>query len=367
MNTFYEVKNMNKKIIGIDLGGTSIKFAILTQNGEIQEKWSIPTNILDEGSHIVPDIIQSIKHKLTLLGLTKDDFLGIGMGSPGVVNRQEGTVIGAYNLNWKTLQPIKQQIESELGLSFYIDNDANEAALGEKWVGAGNNEPDVVYVTLGTGVGGGVIAGNDGEIDILTAARQLRGFQFDDFNVFRVGGNVVFRCGQRIDAFFEFDPADVVEHHQCAGEVRRVVRCGNAAAFFDFVQRFQFARVNAQRCGGHLEDFGQVEFVFGFEVVQIGFVLEDVDVQLAFGQGEVGADVVGKFNQFDVVAFFRHCRLDLVFHHVAEIADGGADDDVFLLCGNGGGAGSGLRAGCFVRTALALPATCGQREGEGGN
>lgn len=160
MNTFYEVKNMNKKIIGIDLGGTSIKFAILTQNGEIQEKWSIPTNILDEGSHIVPDIIQSIKHKLTLLGLTKDDFLGIGMGSPGVVNRQEGTVIGAYNLNWKTLQPIKQQIESELGLSFYIDNDANVAALGEKWVGAGNNEPDVVFVTLGTGVGGGVIAGN---------------------------------------------------------------------------------------------------------------------------------------------------------------------------------------------------------------
>lgn len=160
MNTFYEVSIMNKKIIGIDLGGTSIKFAILTQNGEIQEKWSIPTNILDEGSHIVPDIIQSIKHKLTLLGLTKDDFLGIGMGSPGVVNRQEGTVIGAYNLNWKTLQPIKEQIESELGLSFYIDNDANVAALGEKWVGAGNNEPDVVFVTLGTGVGGGVIAGN---------------------------------------------------------------------------------------------------------------------------------------------------------------------------------------------------------------
>ena len=160
MNTFYEVKIMNKKIIGIDLGGTSIKFAILTQNGEIQEKWSIPTNILDEGSHIVPDIIQSIKHKLTLLGLTKDDFLGIGMGSPGVVNRQDGTVIGAYNLNWKTLQPIRQQIESELGLSFYIDNDANVAALGEKWVGAGNNEPDVVFVTLGTGVGGGVIAGN---------------------------------------------------------------------------------------------------------------------------------------------------------------------------------------------------------------
>ena len=107
--------------------------------------------------------------------------------------------------------------------------------------------------------------------------------------------------------------------------------------------------------------------MFFFEVVQIRFVLEDVDVQLAFGQSEVGADVVGKFNQFDVVAFFRHCRLDLVFYHVAEVADGGTYDDVFLLCGNGGSAGSGLRAGCFVGTALALPAAGGQREGEGGN
>ena len=101
---------MSKKIIGIDLGGTSVKFAILTQEGEIQEKWSIKTNILDEGSHIVPDIIASIQHRLELLNLSAEDFIGIGMGSPGAVDRFEGTVIGAYNLNWKTLQPIKKDI-----------------------------------------------------------------------------------------------------------------------------------------------------------------------------------------------------------------------------------------------------------------
>ena len=98
---------MSQKIIGIDLGGTSIKFAILTTAGEIQEKWSIKTNILDEGSHIVDDMIESIQHRLDLLGLAAADFQGIGMGSPGVVDREKGTVIGAYNLNWKTLQPIK--------------------------------------------------------------------------------------------------------------------------------------------------------------------------------------------------------------------------------------------------------------------
>ncbi|WP_074412281.1 ROK family glucokinase [Streptococcus suis] len=149
---------MSKKIIGIDLGGTSIKLAILTTEGEIQEKLSIKTNILDDGSHIVPDIIDSIKQRFETHGLTKDDFLGIGMGSPGVVDSEAGTVIGAYNLNWKTLQLVKEQFESALGLPFFIDNDANVAALGEQWVGAGNNNPNVVFMTLGTGVGGGVIA-----------------------------------------------------------------------------------------------------------------------------------------------------------------------------------------------------------------
>lgn len=149
---------MSKKIIGIDLGGTSVKLAILTTEGEIQEKWSIKTNILDDGSHIVPDIIDSIKQRFETHGLTKDDFLGVGMGSPGVVDSEAGTVIGAYNLNWKTLQLVKDQFESALGLPFFIDNDANVAALGEQWVGAGNNNPNVVFMTLGTGVGGGVIA-----------------------------------------------------------------------------------------------------------------------------------------------------------------------------------------------------------------
>lgn len=168
---------MAKKIIGIDLGGTTVKFAILTLTGEIQQKWSIPTNILDEGSHIVPDIIESINHHLSLYDLKPSDFIGIGMGTPGSVDREAGTVIGAYNLNWKTLQPVREQIEKGTGIKFTLDNDANVAALGERWQGAGDNNPDVVFVTLGTGVGGGVImegnllhgkAGCAGEIGHIT-------------------------------------------------------------------------------------------------------------------------------------------------------------------------------------------------------
>lgn len=149
-----------KKLIGIDLGGTTVKFAILTKEGEIQQKWSIETNILDEGSHIVPDIIASVNHHLELYGLKAEDFIGIGMGTPGSVDREKGTVIGAYNLNWKTLQPVRDQIEAGTGIKFAMDNDANVAALGERWKGAGENNPDVIFITLGTGVGGGIIMEN---------------------------------------------------------------------------------------------------------------------------------------------------------------------------------------------------------------
>lgn len=149
---------MSKKLIGIDLGGTTAKFAILTESGDIQQKWSIPTNIEDEGSHIVPDIIASIKHRLGLYGMTPSDFIGIGMGTPGTVDKENGTVIGAYNLNWKTLQEIRKPIEEAFGIPFDLDNDANVAALGERWKGAGNNSSDVTLITLGTGVGGGIIA-----------------------------------------------------------------------------------------------------------------------------------------------------------------------------------------------------------------
>lgn len=168
---------MDKKLLGIDLGGTTVKFAILTQNGEIQQKWSIDTNILDEGTHIVPDIVESINHHLALYEMKPEQFIGIGMGTPGSVDIKEGTVIGAYNLNWKTLQPVKEMIEKGTGIPFFIDNDANVAALGERWKGAGENDPDVVFVTLGTGVGGGIVmngqllhgvAGCAGEIGHIT-------------------------------------------------------------------------------------------------------------------------------------------------------------------------------------------------------
>ncbi|WP_429970974.1 ROK family glucokinase [Fructilactobacillus sp. Tb1] len=149
---------MSKNLIGIDLGGTTTKMAFLNEDGEVLEKWRILTDISDEGSHIVPNIIKSIAQHIEDSGKTTADFIGIGMGTPGAVDRANGTVSEAFNLNWKTTQPIREQIQKGLGLPFDLDNDANVASLGEYWKGAGSAEDDVVFATLGTGVGGGVIA-----------------------------------------------------------------------------------------------------------------------------------------------------------------------------------------------------------------
>ncbi|MER2227635.1 MAG: ROK family glucokinase [Carnobacterium sp.] len=164
---------MTKKIIGIDLGGTTVKFAILTSEGDIQQKWSIITDATENGSRIIPAIVESINEQLEKYQLAPNDFIGIGMGSPGTVDRKAGTVIGAYNLNWKTSQPVKKLIEEGTGISFAIDNDANVAALGERWKGAGENEEDVVFITLGTGVGGGIIAGGRLIHGVAGAAGEL--------------------------------------------------------------------------------------------------------------------------------------------------------------------------------------------------
>lgn len=167
---------MGKYIVGIDLGGTSAKMAIASPDGQLKYKWTIGTEIHQEGQLIVPAIIQSIKRSLAEHDLTDQDIIGIGMGTPGAVDVKAKTVIGAYNLNWKTTQDLGQQFGQAFDIPFFVDNDANVAALGEQWLGAGNGAENVVMVTLGTGIGGGVVingqlyrgSGAAGEIGHMT-------------------------------------------------------------------------------------------------------------------------------------------------------------------------------------------------------
>lgn len=152
----------DKWLVGVDLGGTTTKIAFLSTYGEILHKWEIPTDKSDSGKHIIAHIAKSIDAKLEQLDVKKEQLIGIGMGAPGPVEMRRGIIYEAINLGWSENTPLKDLIEMETGLPAVIDNDANCAALGEMWKGAGNGAKDLVCVTLGTGVGGGVIT--NGEI-----------------------------------------------------------------------------------------------------------------------------------------------------------------------------------------------------------
>ncbi|MGR3765016.1 ROK family glucokinase [Rossellomorea sp. NS-SX7] len=174
-----------KWLVGVDLGGTTTKIAFLSKYGELLHKWEIPTDKSDNGKNIIVDIAKAIDRKLEELDQTKDKLVGIGMGAPGPVDMAKGIIYEAVNLGWDKNTPLKDLLEVETGLPAVIDNDANCAALGEMWKGAGDGAKDLVCVTLGTGVGGGVITNGDivhgvrgagGEIGHITVVPQ-GGFQ----------------------------------------------------------------------------------------------------------------------------------------------------------------------------------------------
>ena len=147
---------MGSKCIGIDIGGTSVKLGIFTVEGKLLEKWEVPTRKENNGSQILPDVAESIKKKLKEMGIEKDDVIGAGVGVPGPI-LPDGSVEVCVNLGWKNANP-QEELSSLLdGMLVRSGNDANVAALGEMWQGGGMGYRDIVMVTLGTGVGGGVI------------------------------------------------------------------------------------------------------------------------------------------------------------------------------------------------------------------
>ena len=150
----------NKWLVGVDLGGTTIKMAFISQYGEILHKWEIPTNISEAGKHITTDIAKALDKKLNELNESKSRLQAIGMGAPGPVNMSSGLIYEAVNLGWKDY-PLKDLLEVETGLPVVVDNDANLAAIGEMWKGAGDGSKDLICVTLGTGVGGGIISNGE--------------------------------------------------------------------------------------------------------------------------------------------------------------------------------------------------------------
>lgn len=140
---------------GIDVGGTSVKLALFDLEGNIVEKWSIPTRTEDGGKHVLPDIAASVLECLEKKEISRQDVIGIGVGIPGPVS-EDGIVNRCVNLGWGVVD-LHGELGRLTGFSICSGNDANVATLGECWKGSGDGSRFMVMVTLGTGIGGGII------------------------------------------------------------------------------------------------------------------------------------------------------------------------------------------------------------------
>lgn len=147
---------MSKKCIGVDVGGTTVKLGIFEIDGTLLKKWEVPTRKEEGGKYILADVAASIKDVLREMQVDMDDVVGAGMGVPGPV-MPDGYVEVCVNLGWRDLNPQRELRALLDGIPVKSGNDANVAALGEMWQGGGKGYTDIVMVTLGTGVGGGVI------------------------------------------------------------------------------------------------------------------------------------------------------------------------------------------------------------------
>ena len=148
----------NKKyVIGADIGGTTVKLGLFEEDGTLLEKWEIPTVIEGDGTAVLRDIAAEIQKCREKHNIPADGILGVGAGIPGPVTA-DGVVHRCVNLGWGVFD-VRTALEETVGLPVVVVNDANAAAMGETWKGGGRGSENVVFITLGTGVGGGIIIG----------------------------------------------------------------------------------------------------------------------------------------------------------------------------------------------------------------
>ena len=161
---------MGRYAFGVDVGGTTVKLGLFDMDGCVLDKWEIPTVKDNDGASILPDVAESIFAKMKEKGIAKDDVEGVGIGVPGAVNSAGVMVSGAVNIGWGVFN-VEKVLNGYLDMPVKAANDANAAAFGEMWQGGGKGHSNMVAVTLGTGVGGGIIV----EGNILTGAAGAGG------------------------------------------------------------------------------------------------------------------------------------------------------------------------------------------------
>lgn len=146
--------------IGVDLGGTNLRVAAISDTGRVLDKVSIPAVYTAGPEHVISDIVTIISTIRSRIG--SSGLQGVGIGVPGFIDIPKGVVVGSANLPGFQGFPVRDEIQRFLGTHIVLENDANAAALGEMWIGAGKDVKDLILITLGTGIGGGIVV--DGRV-----------------------------------------------------------------------------------------------------------------------------------------------------------------------------------------------------------
>lgn len=268
-----------KYVFGVDIGGTTVKIGLFDVEGNVLDKWEIPTRTENEGEEILPDVADSIREKMKQMD--KEAIAGIGVGAPGPIDA-DGVVHRAVNLGWKTFN-VKETLEALINLPVRAGNDANVAALGEMWMGGGKGYKDLVVVTLGTGVGGGIIVDGRMVSGSTGAAGEIGHIHVDDTET------DVCNCGNKgcLEQFASATGITRLANKKLAStDMDSVLRSGELSAktVFDAVKaRDPLAMEVAEQFGKYLGDAlaavaGVVNpeaFVIGGGVSKAGEVLID--------------------------------------------------------------------------------------------
>lgn len=289
-----------KWLIGADIGGTTIKLGFFSLSGELLHRWSIPTNLQNKGSLIPKDIANSIHEKLADLKQPKESILGMGIGAPGPVDVETGMIDVAVNLGWVKF-PLKTKLERELNLPVMVENDANIAAIGEQWKGAGQGAKDLVCVTLGTGVGGAVIANGEVVHGVNGAAGEI------GHTISIVNGGAHCNCGKTGCLETIASAPGIVR--LAMEEISKTTIPSKLRAYYKENQTLSSKFVFEVACEG--DEIGQkvmnqVTFHLGLALANVANALNPAKIVIGGGVSKVGDPLLSPLKkQFNCFAFPR--------------------------------------------------------------
>lgn len=214
---------MDKLAVGIDLGGTNITAALLSEDGRIVQSVSRRTNPERGSGPVIEDMAEMVEELIRRQSVSRDDIVGLGIGAPGPLSHRDGIIYKAANLpGWQGVR-IRRGLLERTGLPTVLENDANAAAFAEYWVGAGKGTRELVVLTLGTGLGSGVVIGGEilrghfenagelGHMIVQHGGRQCECGQRGCLEVYASPGNVAKQAIRRLKEGEESSMREVYE------------------------------------------------------------------------------------------------------------------------------------------------------------